>query len=256
MTLLDAWGPGNPRSSSGGETRVMRGTYGPDQPYTKLAARAMELWKEHEKRWKCRLFHRTGVLWMATTGDDQFERGSLSCCVRPRYGSKNCHQRRWRSDGRRSISKMCVGGFMSRKADFCIAKQACQAVVNGFVAEGGEYKQAEVAVAKEEPEYREGLRLSDGSKLADRCYVFACGPWLGKLFPQTDRRSRSGRRSRTCFSSELRRKMTVSQKPGCRCGPIIATASCMEFLRAMAVASRLATTRGGRNLIRLQGNGR
>ena len=39
VTLLDAWGPGNSRASSGGETRIMRGTYGPAQPYTELAAR-------------------------------------------------------------------------------------------------------------------------------------------------------------------------------------------------------------------------
>src|SRR5215813_2092285 len=51
VTLVDAWGPGNARASSGGETRVMRGAYGPDQPYTKLAVRAMELWKENEARW-------------------------------------------------------------------------------------------------------------------------------------------------------------------------------------------------------------
>jgi hypothetical protein len=50
VTLLDAWGPGNSRASSGGETRVIRGTYGPNQPYTKMAARAMQLWKENEKR--------------------------------------------------------------------------------------------------------------------------------------------------------------------------------------------------------------
>src|SRR6266852_3008557 len=31
VTLLDAWGPGNSRASSGGETRVIRGAYGPDQ---------------------------------------------------------------------------------------------------------------------------------------------------------------------------------------------------------------------------------
>ena len=29
VTLVDAWGPGNSRASSGGETRVIRGTYGP-----------------------------------------------------------------------------------------------------------------------------------------------------------------------------------------------------------------------------------
>ena len=52
VTLVDAWGPGNSRASSGGETRVIRGTYGPNQPYTKMAARATQLWKENEQRWK------------------------------------------------------------------------------------------------------------------------------------------------------------------------------------------------------------
>jgi sarcosine oxidase len=77
VTLLDAWGPGDSRSSSGGETRIIRGTYGPGQPYTKMAARALQLWKENESRWSRQLFRRTGVLWMATSDDDQFESNSL-----------------------------------------------------------------------------------------------------------------------------------------------------------------------------------
>ena len=76
VTLVDAWGPGNSRASSGGETRIMRGTYGPDQPYTALAARAIELWTKYEQRWKRKFLHRTGVLWMVSTGEDVFERGS------------------------------------------------------------------------------------------------------------------------------------------------------------------------------------
>src|SRR5437870_5764053 len=77
VTLVDAWGPGNSRASSGGETRVIRGTSGPNQPYTRMAARAMQLWKENEKRWNLKLLHQIGVLWMVTAGDDGFERGSL-----------------------------------------------------------------------------------------------------------------------------------------------------------------------------------
>ncbi|HTC24008.1 MAG TPA: FAD-dependent oxidoreductase, partial [Gemmatimonadales bacterium] len=36
VTLVDAWGPGNSRASSGGETRVIRATYGPRAIYTRL----------------------------------------------------------------------------------------------------------------------------------------------------------------------------------------------------------------------------
>src|ERR1700741_4347041 len=77
VTLLDAWGPGNSRSSSGGETRVLRGTYGPDQPYTELNVRALALWHEHQRRWKRQFLFPIGVLWMAAGDDDAWERGSL-----------------------------------------------------------------------------------------------------------------------------------------------------------------------------------
>src|ERR1700745_190314 len=77
VTLLDAWGPGNSRASSGGETRVIRGSYGPNQPYTKMAARATELWREARGKWNRPLRHHIRALWMAADGDDQFERGSI-----------------------------------------------------------------------------------------------------------------------------------------------------------------------------------
>ena len=65
VTLIDTWGPGNSRSSSGGETRVIRGAYGPGQPYTRMAARSFELWREQERQWNEKLLHSIGVLWMA-----------------------------------------------------------------------------------------------------------------------------------------------------------------------------------------------
>src|SRR5437868_393608 len=77
VTLVDGWGPGNSRASSGGETRIIRGTYGPNQPYTKMAARAAQLWQENQNRWKIRLLQKTGVLWMVNAGDDHYERESL-----------------------------------------------------------------------------------------------------------------------------------------------------------------------------------
>src|SRR5437667_2405170 len=77
VTLMDEWGPGNSRASSGGETRIIRATYGPTQPYTKIVARALQLWVENERRWNMQLYNRTGVLWLPAQ-DDQFERGSLT----------------------------------------------------------------------------------------------------------------------------------------------------------------------------------
>ena len=55
VTLIVAWGPGNSRASSGGETRVIRATYGPRAVYTHMAARALALWKEHQTRFDSEL---------------------------------------------------------------------------------------------------------------------------------------------------------------------------------------------------------
>src|ERR1700733_9856312 len=184
VTLVDAWGPGNSRASSGGETRVIRWTYGPDQPYTKMAARAAELWSEHEKKWKRRLMHRIGVLWMAAGGDDQFERGSIvelrDAGIRYEELSRPDMKRRWPQIYLEDVP----WGIFEPDGGFLMARLSCQAVVEGFLAEGGEFRLAAVQGDLERSKW-DAVGLSDGSKLTADAYVFACGPWLGTLFPQT-----------------------------------------------------------------------
>jgi monomeric sarcosine oxidase len=185
VTLMDAWGPGNSRSSSGDETRIIRGTYGPSQPYTKMATRALRLWSEQEVRWGRKLLYRTGVLWMATSSHDQFERGSLPALREAGIAYEELSGeevgRRWPQinveDVRWAIYEP-AGGFL-------MARVACQAVLQGFLAEGGEYKQVTVLPDDLETGIGDGLTLSDGSELTADQYVFACGAWLGKLFPET-----------------------------------------------------------------------
>src|SRR4051812_36236673 len=69
VTLVDAWGPGHTRASSGGETRVIRATYGSRVMYTRMAARAMALWRAHEAAFRPGLLRVTGVLWMFRADD-------------------------------------------------------------------------------------------------------------------------------------------------------------------------------------------
>src|SRR5438445_13694560 len=72
VTLIDAWGPGNSRASSGGETRVIRSIYGGDPDYIRWVARSFELWRQFGQH----VYHRTGALWMFP-GDDQYASASL-----------------------------------------------------------------------------------------------------------------------------------------------------------------------------------
>ncbi|MFZ0480421.1 MAG: FAD-dependent oxidoreductase [Terriglobales bacterium] len=188
VTLVDPWGPGNSRSSSGGETRVIRGAYGPDQPYTNLAARAMQLWREHESQWKQHIFFPTGVLWMVE-GSGEFERGSLPLLkdagIPFEQLSASELAQRWPQINFEKVD----WGIYEPNSGYLLARASAQAVVERFIAEGGDYRQAAVVATTdhaslEAPDWK-ALPLSDGTKLTADRYVFACGPWLGQLFPQT-----------------------------------------------------------------------
>jgi sarcosine oxidase len=184
VTLLDAWGPGNSRASSGGETRIMRATYGPDQPYTDLAARSLKLWEKYERRWKKRFLHRNGVLWMVSSRDDAYERGSIDVLreagVKFEKLSTAKMKGRWPQINFADVQ----WGIFEPECGYLDARVSCQAVVDAFVAGGGEYRIA-LALRGGLESSIPHLRLSDGSKLRADGYVFACGPWLGKLFRQT-----------------------------------------------------------------------
>jgi sarcosine oxidase len=185
VTLLDAWGPGNSRSSSGGETRVMRGTYGPDQPYTELAGRSLTLWAKYERRWKRRFLHRVGVLWMASGRDDSFERGSTALLRENKIKYQDLStarmQKRWPQINFEGVR----WGIFEPECGYLEARGSCQAVVENFIASGGKYRQVAAEPEGVEEAGLHSLALSDGSLVkADIC-VFACGPWLGKMFPKT-----------------------------------------------------------------------
>lgn len=185
VTLVDTWGPGNSRASSGGETRVIRGTYGPDQPYTDLAARAFELWRSHERKWKRQFLYRIGVLWMAASNDDAWERGSLDALkdagILHERLSARALTRRWPQINFAEVE----WAVFEPESGYLTARVACRAVVEGFVDEGGTYRQTAVLANDLDSGSWKALRLGDGSELAADRYIFACGPWMGQLFPRT-----------------------------------------------------------------------
>ena len=182
VTLVDAWGPGNSRASSGGETRVIRGVYGKERVYTEMAARAFKLWHEHEARWKRRLYHRTGALWMIS-GAGPYARDAMPILRENGFAYEELTpaeaSRRYPQIAFEAID----WALFEKEAGYLLARQACAQVVEGFVAEGGSYRVASAAPPSIAGGRLEGLRLSDGTTLTADAWVFACGPWLPKVFP-------------------------------------------------------------------------
>ncbi|MFQ5648930.1 MAG: FAD-dependent oxidoreductase [bacterium] len=183
VTLLDAWGAGNSRSSSGGETRVIRAIYGPDEIYVKLVARAVQLWRENEKRWNRTLYRRTGALWMFQH-DDSFVTASRPFLTKEGFkledlSGQEAHKRfaQVNFDGVKRV-------LYEKEAGYLTARHACNVVRQGFLEEGGEYRQLAVRPGAMTGGELQNIQLSDGSTFSADHYVFACGAWLAKVFPK------------------------------------------------------------------------
>ncbi len=164
----------------------MRGTYGPNQPYTEMAARALHLWTKYERKWKRQFLHRCGVLWMASGHDDAFERGSLDMLraakIKCQELSAGEMRKRWPQINFQGID----WGIFEPECGYLDARASCGAVVEAFEDAGGEYRQEAVAIQDEESlRKNRWLSLPDKSRLIADRYVFACGPWMGRLFPKT-----------------------------------------------------------------------
>jgi glycine/D-amino acid oxidase-like deaminating enzyme len=175
VTLVDAWGPGNSRASSGGETRVIRAVYGADRLYVQWVARSLEAWLDAERRWGVRLYHPTGVLWMCGE-DDGYVRSSLPLLADEGLSIAEIGP----AEARRRFPRIDVAGlrsvFFEETAGYLMARRACRAVAEAAARAGGEVRQAV---------FQDGLcRLPDGSVLEADAWVFACGPWLPELFPE------------------------------------------------------------------------
>ena len=183
VTLLDAWGPGHSRSSSGGETRIIRGVYGPDKVYVDWTARALPLWREAEARFRLPLYRRTGCLWMCGD-DDAYVRTSLPHLADAGLGVAELSV----PEARRRFPQIDFDGvasaFYEEEAGYLLARRACQAVAAAVAAEGGEVRLAAAAPGPIAHGRLERLDLAGGATLAADLYVFACGPWLGGLFPE------------------------------------------------------------------------
>ena len=183
VTLLDAWGPGHSRASSGGESRVIRHAY-EARRYVEMAQRSLALWREAQAAWGRPLFRATGVLFLSQRGPGErfleMARGHLEAtAVKHEIMARDELARRYPQLNMDGIAS----GLLEPDAGFLLARRACQAVVDAFVREGGEYQTAYVAPGTLRGNELTHISVSTGGIVQADQYVFACGPWLKALFP-------------------------------------------------------------------------
>jgi sarcosine oxidase len=181
VALLDAYGPGNARSSSGGQTRVIRMSYGAQDIYTRWSMRSLELWKSTFGKLGRAFFAPIGVLWMART-EDPLTMASLATLQK--LGVR--HERLQRSELERRWPQIDFGpitwAIHEPGSGVLMAFHAVQAVVNIAIGMGVDYLQEQVVPPEGEGRLS-AVSTRTGKTVSAGTYVFACGPWLPKVFP-------------------------------------------------------------------------
>jgi len=182
VLLVDAYGPGHSRASSGGETRIIRMGYGADELYTRWSQRSLVQWKEFFASVGQPLFHETGVLWLAGEGDLRFRRTAATLGQR---GIEFEEMDRGELEKRYpQVTFDDVGaGLLESHSGVLMARRSVAAVAEDAVRLGAEYRSASIGTPRGSGSL-DAVTSSTGKRIFAGQFVFACGAWLGKLFPE------------------------------------------------------------------------
>jgi sarcosine oxidase len=182
VLVLDAYGPAHARASSGGETRIIRMSYAADEIYTRWSQRSLVQWKELSAACGQPLFQQTGVLWLEGADDLRLRESQTTierCGIAHEVMDNGALTKRYPQVNFEGVSR----GLLEPDSGVLLARRSVQSVM-----EEAKKKNAEFLIAQ--------AVTPDGggtiSKIAtSRCgafsagqFVFACGPWLGKVFPE------------------------------------------------------------------------
>jgi sarcosine oxidase len=183
VTLVDLYGPGNSRSTSGDETRGIRTGYMTNELWTRWAKEAIELWKGWDEEWGTRMFTTTGDLALRPSWDD-FLTTTMATWDRTgvRYERVTDQEVRYRfpqidPDGLSvGVYEPDAGVARSRFATLTVADQ--------FQKLGGRVVVAHAEAGASAGDRLVDLVLTPGERLSAQTFVFALGPWFPKAMPR------------------------------------------------------------------------
>jgi glycine/D-amino acid oxidase-like deaminating enzyme len=170
VTLVDRFEPGDPRSESGGETRLLRFAHGEDALYTLSAWRARELWRELGAE----VLVESGVVWLARRAE----------------GWEAASERVLRANGipvERLAPERVARLFPSLAVDdleFALLEPQAGVLraADGVRALVARARSRGLQVVRGEARPEGDHAVVDGRRLEADQVVWACGAWLGELF--------------------------------------------------------------------------
>jgi monomeric sarcosine oxidase len=183
VTLIDAWGPAHSRASSGGESRLTRAAYGKDAIYTRMAAESLPQWKALSAVSGLPILIQCGILFFFPT-EEPYVHDSIAAHKQLGLSTEVLDQKEMtRRFPMIDFTGIKVGLY---EPDFgaLMARRSVLTLVDRFVKAGGTYTKGFVDALDLTTTRLTDVHLSSGERIGADRFVFACGPWLPKMFPQ------------------------------------------------------------------------
>ena len=190
VRVVDAYGVGNSRQTSGGETRGVRTSYG-DRPHGRQwvdwARRAIERWKtwdeEGAERLLPKVFFQTGDLILRDEtsqyiADTRAHWDALGIPYEVLAGDDIARRWPWIRYEGLGIALYEPGAGVVR------ARRAIESVGQVFEDGGGRIQIGRASFGRRRQAVLETVDVSSGRRLSAGTFVFACGPWFPKVFPR------------------------------------------------------------------------
>jgi len=179
VTLVDVRQPGHARAASAGDHRILRASHGTDELYTRWSREARLRWLELGAEVDQELFVQAGAVMLARAGHTAWEDASRDTLARLGIPSFVADVDELRLRLPLIDPRGLAYGLWEPESGFVYARRATQATVRLFVELGGVLRRGVGSTDEYE------RPLLDGEPIDAQVIVFACGAWMGGLFPRT-----------------------------------------------------------------------
>lgn len=181
VLLVDSYGAGNARQTSGDETRQIRAAYADREIYTRWADRAFIRWHERQEEFKRRLIFVNGVLSPNEPLAQYEAEQRIFTKLKIPYETLSADEcrKRWPQGGFDGDER----AFYEPRAGTVKARESIIAATEVFVQKGGKTRIAMARPGEQSGGRMISLKLNDGTSLSTGMAVFACGPWLPIVLP-------------------------------------------------------------------------
>ncbi len=185
VAVVDFGSPAHILASSGGESRVIRCSYGEDETYTEWAFRSISDWQAISAKTRTPIFHQVGVLRLHKENDESIK-ASKRLLAQYDIPFTTLSPSKLRDQFPVMQVRDDEAGFFEPQGGALMAKRSVQLLAANLAESGVTFLSglvSPISIQQGHQGVLPSVETVDGQQLKAEQFVFACGPWLDQVCP-------------------------------------------------------------------------